>query len=225
MEAEQWEQMAGQLSTLTLTGSFSLAEIHTWLSLCLPGLPPHVPPLQRDECVELMYDNVYTRSPLRVQYKKGHCALTSDNLSALSTVKEIVSREAVQKKAQLNIQLSYQPLSIPHFLTRLRGELDHYLSLSYKMSILDGLDEIRQHEEQYSHFLQPAYVDIIRHSNDIRATWQTAPASIKFLTKLLENLYVDKGKLQGRDVSRQVNRVHAVMAKYSFDSLLAVFKD
>ena len=225
MEAEQWEAMAGQLSTLTLTGSFSLAEIHTWLSLCLPGLPPHVPPLQRDECLDLYYDNVYTRSPLRVQYKKGHCTLTSDNLSALSTVKDVVSREAVQKKSQLNIQLSYQPLSIPHFLGRLRSELDHFLSLAYKMSILDALDEIKQHEEQYAAFLQPVYVDILRQAADIRAAWHSAPASIKFLTKLLENLFVDKGKLQGRDVSRQVGRVQAVMAKYSFDALLAVFKD
>ena len=225
IEAEQWEAMAGQLSTLTLTGTFSLAEIHTWLSLCLPGLPPHVPPLQRDECLDLMYENVYTRSPLRVAYKKGHCALTSDNLSALSTVKEVVSREAVQKKAQLNIQLAYQPLSVPHFLTRLRVDLDHFLSLAYKMSVINALDEIRQHEEQYATFLQPSYIDIIQHSNDIRAAWQTAPASIQFLTTLLEHLYVDKGKLQGRDVSRQVGRVQAVMTKYSFDNLLAVFKD
>ena len=225
LEPAQWEQWAAQLSTLTLTGSFSLAEIHTWLSLCLPGLPPHVPTLQRDECIDALYDNVYTHSPLRLQYKKGHCALTSDNLSALATVKDVVSREALQKKAQLNIQLAYQPLSIPHFLNRLRSELDHFLSLAYKMSVINALDEIAQHEEQHTQFLQPAYLDIVRHSADIRDAWKSAPASIRFLTRLLENLFIDKGKLQGRDVTRQVSRVHAVMAKYSFDSLLAVFKD
>ena len=225
LSSEQWSELAPNLSTLTLSGSFSLAEIHTWLSLCLPGLPPHVPVLQRDECVELLYDNVYTRSPLRVAYKKGHCALTSDNLSALSSVKELVSREAVGKKAALNIQLHYQPLSVPHFLTRLRSELDHYLSLQYKMSVVDALDEIRQHEEQYEEFMQPHYADIIRQSAELRAAWKTAPASIAFLRRLLEALYVDKGKLQGRDVSRQVSRVQAVLANYSFDSLLAVFKD
>ena len=107
-----------------MTGDFSLSEVHTWIGLCLPGIPPHVGGAGggegEGEGVELFYENCYSGSVLAVKYRKGWVQLASDNLSTLSILKELMSREAIQKKLAININFSYSPTTIPAFLARLR---------------------------------------------------------------------------------------------------------
>ena len=211
------------LSCLTLSGQFSLAEAHTWLTLCLPDIPPHTPSVSSSD---LYYQNVYSHGLLYIRYGKGQLQLDSDNLSALLIIKEVISREAIIKKIHVDFQFAYNNATVPQFLGRLRTRLDYYLTLQYKVSLIAALEELSQHEEKCTDFLEPEYMEILQQKEQLRAEHKSTPMHLSMLQRLLVSLFVDKGKLQGRDVSRQSGRVLEVMKeKYSFEALLALYRD
>jgi hypothetical protein len=91
--------------------------------------------------------------------------------------------------------------------------------------LIAALEEVRQHEEKYEDFLDGQYLEILKNADSLKSEWKNAPLQLELLRRLLVDLFVDKGKLQGRDVSRQSTRVTDVLDKYSFDALLQAFKD
>ena len=220
------------LSSLTITGSFSLSDLHTWLSLCLPGIPPHTGGgggvggvADGPADLELSYEHVYTGSVLGCKYRKGYCRLESDYLSALSVLKEWISGQALGKKVQLQIGVGYDARTVPAFLARMRGKLELYFGLQEKVRLIDGLQEVAQHEEGWKEWMESRLVDIVEQAEELRRQWKEAPQQLDMLRRLLTNLWVDKGKLQGRDVSRQSGKVRDALDQYSFDGLLQLFKD
>ena len=65
LNAVQEDTIPEELSTLQITGEFSLNQVHEWVSLCLPEVPIK---LQEDD-VTLYYRNTYVDSMLICKYR------------------------------------------------------------------------------------------------------------------------------------------------------------
>ena len=99
-------------------------------------------------------------------------------------------------------------------------------SLQYRVDLIGALEELRQHEEGWEGWMEERYVEILTHADRLREQWKDAPMQLELLRTMLVNLFIDKGKLQGRDVSRHSGKVTDALGKaYSFDALALVFKD
>ena len=63
----------------------------------------------------------------------------SDNISTISILKDMLTKEATAKKIALNIQYEVNEESIPHTLHLLHPKLDDQFLLVKKINLLDAL--------------------------------------------------------------------------------------
>ncbi|ERL95602.1 hypothetical protein D910_00029, partial [Dendroctonus ponderosae] len=87
-------------SQLKLKGTFTLAEIHNWISQCLPEVPEKP---QIDS--SLFFQSSILGTILICAYKKGEADFKSDNIMTLCVLKEALSVEATKRKAKIEINL------------------------------------------------------------------------------------------------------------------------
>ncbi|KAJ1489048.1 hypothetical protein T484DRAFT_1781398, partial [Baffinella frigidus] len=80
---------------VSMQGSFGLAQMHSWITTCFPSMPPKVP---EGDSVRFDFESTYTHARVSVQYSKGEATFRSCNLSALATIKDLVSKAAASSK-------------------------------------------------------------------------------------------------------------------------------
>jgi len=71
--------------------------------------------------------------------RKGEGIFSSDNISTISILKDILTKQATAKKITLNIQYEVNKDSIAHTLQLLHPKLDHQLMLAKKVQLLEAL--------------------------------------------------------------------------------------
>lgn len=57
------------MNTMKITGSFSYAEIHSWIQFCLADVPER-PPVDKEN--RLTYTNIFLQTQLECVYKYVH---------------------------------------------------------------------------------------------------------------------------------------------------------
>lgn len=239
---QEWKRRP--CSTLTITGSFTLSDVHSWILFCLPDVSSKVA-----SGVEgphnLYFRSTFLKTLLSCEYERGRIVFRSDSLTVISILKEILTKEATSKKINIQVDLDLKLETIPYFLNLLRPELDQHFTLNKKNSLIAPLKEIATHElgngigapgglsaggilqnlESLSEFLQPSYIDILKHSDLIEQQCKAAPRHLDFLRGIVTDLFVDKHKLQGRSAQSKVPQLLEILENYSFDKLLAAFRD
>jgi len=242
------------LSTLTLTGSFSLSDVHSWVSFCLPDVPSKAATDGGVQCA--YFRSSFLSTVLSCDYEKGRAVFRSDSLTAVSILKEVVTREATAKKIAIAVDLDLNTKSAAAALQLLRPELDKHFTLAKRHALLAPLREIATHElaggagaapggapggaatgggvgggaladrvDELSQFLQPSYVSILRDGEAIEAALKQAPRHLDFLRGIVTDLFVDLHKLQGRSAQSRVPQLLEILENYSFEKLIAAFKD
>jgi hypothetical protein len=73
---------------LTISGTFTLSQMHEWVASCLPDVPLRLTAEGKDE-IALAFKNVLVGTHLLCYYKKGNAIFRSDNPSALAILKEV----------------------------------------------------------------------------------------------------------------------------------------
>ena len=71
--------------------------------------------------------------------RKGEGVFRSDNISTISILKDMLSKEATAKKIALNIQYDVNEDSISHTLRLLHPKMDYQFLLVKKVNLLDAL--------------------------------------------------------------------------------------
>jgi len=243
------------LSTLTLTGSFSLSDVHSWVSFCLPEVPSKAATDGGAGVQAAYFRSSFLSTVLACEYEKGRAVFRSDSLTAVSILKEVVTKEATAKKIAIAVDLDLNTKSAAAALQLLRPELDKHFTLAKRHALLAPLREIATHElaggagaaqggapggaatggggggaladrvDELSQFLQPSYVSILRDGEAIEAALKQAPRHLDFLRGIVTDLFVDLHKLQGRSAQSRVPQLLEILENYSFDKLIAAFKD
>jgi len=208
------------MNTLRLTGAFSIAEIHSWLSASLPDLAERTP---TTDTVTLYFVNTFLDTQLECAYKKAEARFRSDNISTISILKDFMTKEATAKKIALKINYDVTDDSIHHTLHLLHPKLDKQLLLAKKMQLLPALQDLATHEGNTA-FLAPEYQDILKNADELREQHKKQPARLERLYGMITDLYIDKFKFKGVNVKARVPQLLRTLDNYDINALLEFFQ-
>ncbi|KAL3880310.1 hypothetical protein ACJMK2_032558 [Sinanodonta woodiana] len=168
-------------NTLKLTGQFSQAEMHSWICFCLPELPEKTPP--GDE-VSFHFMSTFLDTQLECKYRKGDAIFRSDNISTISILKDVLTKEATKKKIRLDITYDINEASIPHTLNLIHPNLEYQLLLAKKVQLIDALKELQVHENDIN-FMSPEYRQILEDAELLKAEFKKQPCHLERLYDIL----------------------------------------
>jgi len=206
------------MSSMSCTGSFSLAEMHGWVSSVLPEMP--------DRCTEdevtHIFESTFIETVLVCTYKRGEATFQSDNISALQILKEVVSRNATQKQSQIAVTTDIKEESVMSCLELLNPKLEHQCELAKHVKLIEALKEISMQEASMA-FLSPEYRSVLERADDINNEFRAHPKNLQYLHGVVTNLMVDKAKFKGKDANAQVPMLLQILENYDWETLVAFF--
>ncbi|XP_016117674.1 Bardet-Biedl syndrome 7 protein-like, partial [Sinocyclocheilus grahami] len=165
------------MNTLRLTGQFSFAEIHSWVVFCLPEVPEKTP---AGDSITFYFQNTFLGTQLEATYCKGEANFKSDNISTISILKDVLSKEATKRKINLNTSYEVNEDSVSHTLRMIHPKLEYQLILAKKVQLIDALKELQVHEGNAG-FLIPEYRSILDESAQLLEEYKKQPAHLERL--------------------------------------------
>ncbi|XP_028401349.1 Bardet-Biedl syndrome 7 protein homolog isoform X1 [Dendronephthya gigantea] len=208
------------LNTLKLTGQFSLAEVHSWVCFCLPEVPERTP---AGDNAQFHFLSTFLDTQLDCQYTKGEAIFRSDNISTISILKDVLTKEATKRKISLNISFDLSEESVLHTLHLIHPKLEYQLLLAKKVQLIDALKELEMHENDIS-FLAPEYKQILDESEKLQEEYKKQPCHLERLYGMVTDLYIDKFKFMGMNVKGKVPNLLEVLDNYDLASLVEFFE-
>ncbi|KDR14735.1 Bardet-Biedl syndrome 7 protein homolog isoform X2 [Zootermopsis nevadensis] len=206
---------------LTLKGAFSLGEIHTWVSFCLPEIPEKVP---TGDKVTFTFVSTFLDTVLHCSYSKGEAEFKSDNISTISILKDILTKEATKKKIKLDLLCAVNDESVVHTLQLLHPKLKVQLALSKQVSLLEALRELETHDAESLECLLPEYKQILKNEKELLTQYKRQPAHLDRLYGMITDLYIDRHKFKGINVKGKVPQLIEILDKYDLQNLLDFFQ-
>ncbi|XP_068136433.1 Bardet-Biedl syndrome 7 protein [Hyperolius riggenbachi] len=207
------------MNTLSLTGQFSFAEIHSWMVFCLPEVPEKSPV---GEDITFYFQNTFLDTQLECSYRKGEGIFKSDNISTISILKDVLSKEATKRKINLNISYDISEESVGHTLRMIHPKLEYQLLLAKKVHLIDALKELQVHEGN-TDFLIPEYRTILEDADKLQEEYKKQPAHLERLYGMITDLFIDKFKFKGTNVKTKVPLLLEILDNYDQNALLAFF--
>ncbi|XP_017547448.1 Bardet-Biedl syndrome 7 protein [Pygocentrus nattereri] len=209
------------MNTLRLVGQFSFAEIHSWVVFCLPEVPEKTP---AGENITFYFQNTFLGTQLEASYCKGEGNFKSDNISTISILKDVLSKEATKRKINLNISYEVNEDSVSHTLKMIHPKLEYQLLLAKKVQLIDALKELQVHEGN-ADFLIPEYRSILDESACLLEEYKKQPAHLERLYGMITDLFIDKFKFKGQNVKTKVSQLLEILDNYDLNSLMDFFND
>ncbi|CAN9514593.1 unnamed protein product [Ophioblennius macclurei] len=207
------------MNRLSLVGQFSFAEIHSWVVFCLPEVPEKTP---AGDSVTFYFLNTFLGTQLEASYSKGEGHFRSDNISTISILSDVLSKEATKKKINLNISYEISDDSVSHTLRMIHPKLESQLMLARKVHLIDALKELQVHEGN-ADFLIPEYRSILDESTSLLEEYKKQPAHLERLYGMITDLFIDKFKFKGQNVKTKVSSLLEILDNYDLNSLLEFF--
>ena len=207
------------MNTLTLTGQFSFAEVHSWVVFCLPEVPEKPP---AGECATFYFQNTFLDTQLECVYRKGEGVFKSDNISTISILKDVLSKEATKRKINLNISYEINEVSVKHTLKLIHPKLEYQLLLAKKVQLIDALKELQVHEGN-TDFLTPEYRCILEEADHLQEEYKKQPAHLERLYGMITDLFIDKFKFKGTNVKTKVPMLLEILDSYDQNTLISFF--
>ncbi|XP_028315349.1 BBSome complex member BBS7 [Gouania willdenowi] len=208
------------MNRLSLVGQFSFAEIHSWVVFCLPEVPEKTP---AGESITFFFHNTFLGTQLEATYCKGEGHFKSDNISTISILSDVLSKEATKKKINLNISYDINEDSVNHTLKMIHPKLEYQLVLARKVQLIDALKELQVHEGN-ADFLIPEYRSILDESTNLLEEYKKQPAHLERLYGMITDLFIDKFKFKGQNVKTKVSSLLEILDNYDLNSLLDFFQ-
>ncbi|CAD7928459.1 unnamed protein product [Amoebophrya sp. A25] len=213
------------MNELRLSGSFSLMDMHHWLSLCLPDVPAR--PASHDSCL-YNYRSTFLGTILQCSYSKGQAKFRSDCITTISVVRDTMSREATARKIQLGIQVDVKDESFPYVLSLMHPKLAFQQVLTRQVQFVDPLKEIQlQETNEKLDYLDPELLDILNNSKKIQKQFGLQPQRLGFLHGLIKSLYTHIWRMRGhQSVPHWKQReLEQLLQNYQLETLQQFFEE
>jgi len=207
------------VNVLRLVGSFSAAEIHSWVVFCLPEVPERPP---AGEAATFCFLSTFLDTQLECHYKQGEASFKSDNISTISILKDVLTKEATKRKIRLDITYDINDDSIPHTLSLIHPKLEDQLLLAKKVQLIDALKELQVHENNVD-FLASEYRQILEDADQLQEAYKKQPCHLERLYGMITDLYIDKYKFKGQNVKSKVPALLEVLDNYDLQTLIDFF--
>ncbi|KAL9651636.1 hypothetical protein ABK040_001581 [Willaertia magna] len=208
------------MNKLLITGSFSLAEIHSWISLCIEGIPEKI---TEDDMV-YTFQSTFQQTVLVIKLKRGEAIMESDNLTAISVIEEILTKTATDRKVKVNVSFEVNDSSFAHALTLLYPKLEFLLKLNERVKLIDALKEIQLQEEDIS-FLSREYKEILENSESIIEESKKQSRKLDFLNGIVIRLFHDCLKFKRRNIQNYLPTFKQMLEtkSYNLEKLINAF--
>uniref|UniRef100_A0A8C9XR43 Bardet-Biedl syndrome 7 n=1 Tax=Sander lucioperca TaxID=283035 RepID=A0A8C9XR43_SANLU len=153
---------------------------------------------------------------------EGH--FKSDNISTISILSDVLSKEATKRKINLNNSYDINDESVSHTLKMIHPKLEYQLLLARKVQLIDALKELQVHEGN-ADFLIPEYRNILDESANLLEEYKKQPAHLERLYGMITDLFIDKFKFKGQNVKTKVSSLLEILDNYDLNSLLDFFNE
>jgi Bardet-Biedl syndrome 7 protein len=205
------------MNELRLSGSFTMADMNQWLSICVVEVPKRIGETTE---TELYYKNTFTNSCLHCRYSKGAATFRSDCISTIAVIKDLVSMQATERKIHLNMSCDVNNDSFPWFLENLHIKLAYQTALATKVNLVEPLKEIQLQEGDIS-YLHHDLKQVLDEHQDIIKKFEEQPQRLGYLYAVVKELYRAKWKLKGfANVEHRMPELEEVLHKYNLEDLL-----
>ncbi|XP_074849474.1 BBSome complex member BBS7 isoform X4 [Carettochelys insculpta] len=154
--------------------------------------------------------------------RKGEGFFKSDNISTISILKDVLSKEATKRKINLNISYDINEASVNHTLKLIHPKLEYQLLLAKKVQLIDALKELQVHEGNMD-FLIPEYRCILEEADHLLEEYKKQPAHLERLYGMITDLFIDKFKFKGTNVKSKVPLLLEILDSYDQNALYAFF--
>jgi Bardet-Biedl syndrome 7 protein len=222
LHQRQTEKPAGiddlSMNTLTMQGPFSFSDMISWMGQCLPDVPEKT---QTDE-VTYYFKSTFQGTMLVAKIKAGEGVFKSDSVSTLAILKDFITKQATTRKMQVKSPFEIKDDTCANVLQLLHPKLQYQLSLSEKVKLIDALKEIEMQEQDVS-FLSEQYKEILENHKSIEKEFEMQPRRLEFLHGIVKNLYNDKYKFKGQNVSHKLPVLQGLLEKYDLKEVQAFF--
>ncbi|CAB3384791.1 Hypothetical predicted protein [Cloeon dipterum] len=203
-------------NSLRLTGAFSLAEVHSWIGMCVPEVPDKVP--LTSEGV-LSYKNSFLDTVLHCVYAKGKAEFKSDNMSTIAVLKDVLTKEATAKSVDLDISCEIHPESTAWMLGLVHPLLAKQRQLGAENALLAPLHELQQQGVT----LPANYQSILDSETEIVENMKSQPAQLERLKSIICDLLVDIGKFRGGNARGRLAQLRDLLEQYTHPDTLIDF--
>ena len=190
---------ATPMNELRITGQFTIAQMHMWISTCMPEISVHAPVSQQEE--SLHFRNGHLGTVLEIRYRNAEGVFLSDNIMTLGTIRETVAQQATLQNIRVNIQLDLNDASPLRMCTLLHPLLKAQLALRRKVKLIDGLMELKYQGEDPGLFSRE-YQEIIEKAEDLKLQAHSQTTELETLVTIIKELYAVWLKVNGETVSK-----------------------
>ncbi|KAM3672856.1 BBSome complex member BBS7 isoform 2-T2 [Ammospiza maritima maritima] len=184
------------------------------------------PRIQPKTCQVLQYPikplSLHQRIHSIDQDRKGEGYFKSDNISTISILKDVLSKEATKRKINLNISYDVNEESVRHTLKLIHPKLEYQQLLAKKVHLIDALRELQVHEGNLD-FLLPKYRSILEEADQLLEEYKRQPAHLERLYGMITDLFIDKFKFKGTNVKTKVPLLLEILDGCDQDGLIAFF--
>lgn len=198
---------------MTITGNFSLTQIHSWISLCVDDIPEKFETIfltffknhsfsnffsfriTTDDELSYYYESTFIGTFLTIKCKKGEALFFSDNASTLSTIEEKISKIATEQQMHVKIEHDLKAETFTRVIKKIFPKIEHQLQLTEKCKLVEPLRELQMSEENIE-FLSEDCKQVLINSVALEEEQKQQTQRLDFLFDILRKLYQDKWKFK-----------------------------
>nr|CAI5842703.1 unnamed protein product [Callosobruchus analis] len=205
---------------LNIKGSFSLAEIHSWMGQTLPQVPEKP---DFNEATVLWFESCLLGTILECNYQQGKAEFRSDNISTLSTLKNSITKEATKKKIKLEIEMSVNDESVKQVLLLVDKRITDCLQKSKELRLLNALSEVDVTATESLKYLSDEYKELLSREVEIRKAITGQEGHLEMLYDVIMNIYKDYKQIKGGYSKQKAAMLKDALKEYSYDKVVSLF--
>lgn len=202
-----------------IKGTFSLAEIHSWILACIPEVPEKP---QYNETNILMFCSSFLETVIHCTFSKGEAIFKSDNISSIAILKDYLSREATRKKIKLDFKIHINEQTTEELLELLIPKLIEIKENINNAQLYKALKEMEIDEVELENTMTTKYADILKNKNLEQARY-ASEYLLMFIDNIC-NIYLDYHKFKGTDAQSRLPFLKELLKEPSIELLVEFFK-
>ncbi|XRB13940.1 Bardet-Biedl syndrome 7 protein [Pseudoscourfieldia marina] len=203
---------------LKVIGKFTVAEIHMWVGMCLPEIPTKPP---GDDRIEYVFVSTLMGTMLKCSYRSGEATFTTDAITPLAAIKEVITKEATARKQQINVTYKLNDTSLQHMCQMIAPKIEYQLSLARQVREIEALQEISMQEEEALNFLSPEFKEVLNKQEAIQAEFKRQPKQLAYLNYTVKTMMHDWYKFKGVNVRNRLQVIDEVFRDFSLSNLVS----
>ena len=216
-------------NVLSFTGHFTIAQAHSWLSFCLPDIPPHYSVAAggnggNTQVAKLYFRNAFVGSHLMCTYEDGEACFRSDSVTTITILKQVITQHATNLNQNVQVSTKINVQSIPHFLKLLHPKLQEQFHLSRQMQLVQSMAELTEFNGEIPSYLDPELKHVIANSKQIKMKFDDSKRILEILYGMVADMYIDvKQQTSGQHSSAQIPVLMNLLENYDLQKLIAFF--